>query len=801
MSLRLFAVVLIAIVTIESHSAGQEFVWWEPVENARFTSTTSMQGVALTIEASNFYRFQAHEEKGSTYILAPLQWKATHAGDLQFEVLTQKVAHDPGYRFSYLHKYHFEHLESCQVDLAKLPDSPVWKTGLEIVITDLTRSGGPISYVVQHYAHHSNDDLRINPYMDLKFTHRSFWERTGLEASIDGSGAIVVEPVEPTGESNYRQFPMLEIGCGRPLAPRDFLMGQTPSWHGNYDPHRRYLPRLDWKRIDATGRFSIPVTQRESRSSTGGLGSVSFDTSWKLEIGDPSPRPTLEPVDADERKWLPKPGDKRKYRLTLDDPGRYEAIRFRLEDVSEHPGIACNAGNHARYKGMCLDCKCGDKQVEIAVRTQFDGRKFPRFYRKYGDCPLDAAPDLFFDTFFHDEYEAGGKRFSEDLHTEKCTQLTLEHPRQKVYEVAVDVMDYAASGMLFADVKVGGEWRPALSQGDTARGDGLQIPLDADKNELPDAWQDEYNSATDATADIDRTPAGDHPGDGLTNFEEFRGVFARGQHQRLHPDEKDAFAHAYQQTDYDAHLGYVAKCYAAQKLHLHPLDAGEFEGEVVNYNTSDELRRARQYITIIEDATTMTGRGFPMLHLEEGIDASWAGKAPLGPPRRYENTLVLKFGGSKMLRTVYELRGEPLVEANAWAVLGHELGHQLGIRHHGELDREFTVEQLKAEGVNLSEPPERSVAVAFQGGQHSGDPKCFMCYRSAIIRQDAKGNFQLWNRPTGNRAYFCTDSRAQDYNKQHGVGDATLGRCLQQIKLATPNDEAPEMNRREIAGK
>ena len=42
--------------------------------------------------------------------------------------------------------------------------------------------------------------------------------------------------------------------------------------------------------------------------------------------------------------------------------------------------------------------------------------------------------------------------------------------------------------------------------------------------------------------DTDAMPAGDgKPGDGLSRYEEYRGVHVNGQHQRLDPDTKELF--------------------------------------------------------------------------------------------------------------------------------------------------------------------------------------------------------------------------------------------------------------------
>ncbi len=87
----------------------------------------------------------------------------------------------------------------------------------------------------------------------------------------------------------------------------------------------------------------------------------------------------------------------------------------------------------------------------------------------------------------------------------------------------------------------------------------LRIPLDKgngpldEGNGLPDAgWQTwslggslpvspSEEESMSAGADLDDRPPGGHAGDGLTDFEEYRGFFIGGEHRRTHPRLKDIF--------------------------------------------------------------------------------------------------------------------------------------------------------------------------------------------------------------------------------------------------------------------
>jgi hypothetical protein len=85
----------------------------------------------------------------------------------------------------------------------------------------------------------------------------------------------------------------------------------------------------------------------------------------------------------------------------------------------------------------------------------------------------------------------------------------------------------------------------------------FRLPKDANANWLPDAgWKATANGqvigtivdsglATSSDEDnepsVTTPPAGGLTGDGLTNFEEFRGFVVRGEHRRTNPFQKDMF--------------------------------------------------------------------------------------------------------------------------------------------------------------------------------------------------------------------------------------------------------------------
>jgi hypothetical protein len=86
----------------------------------------------------------------------------------------------------------------------------------------------------------------------------------------------------------------------------------------------------------------------------------------------------------------------------------------------------------------------------------------------------------------------------------------------------------------------------------------IDLPLDSDNDGLPDAWENAHagfnpfnahtfsSTSLDGQADIDTSPDNSYTGDGLTNFQEYRGIIfdpnnASAYHRRLNPMRKDLF--------------------------------------------------------------------------------------------------------------------------------------------------------------------------------------------------------------------------------------------------------------------
>ncbi|EPA06098.1 hypothetical protein [Candidatus Nitrosarchaeum limnium] len=274
----------------------------------------------------------------------------------------------------------------------------------------------------------------------------------------------------------------------------------------------------------------------------------------------------------------------------------------------------------------------------------------------------------------------------------------------------------------------------------------VTIPLDENKNKIADSAPQDAGGAS-GKKDNDNTPAGNGTnGDGLSNYEEYRGFFIEGgtvpeQHIRTDITTKDIFI-------YDQHnlgIGY----YAQTNLNVHILrDPALFNGtgsRIINFN-----------------------RGFASGGIQHGL---WLKRGTLNGPRGRA------IGGPGLPGCIQSV----VIDTRAIAlegianmqnrVIAHELGHAINIRHHGQ------------GGTHNSCGPntERN------GLQTSGDVTCVLRYTSY-----ARGwchALPHHRHNTENPALvgttFCSSSNATGANNS-GAGhqnNAGRGNCRGQIRV------------------
>ncbi len=381
-----------------------------------------------------------------------------------------------------------------------------------------------------------------------------------------------------------------------------------------------------------------------------GMYSGKWTVAWSLTIGSVPVKVELEPM-GDYENWMPEliwgMGNFVRVRAKIVEPaGLTGKIRFTLKDVSREPGVCMNYPFHDR----------------------------------------EEAPDLVIS-----EMSGSGLNITEDGQS----AVTLDDVNEA--EVVLQPRDFGARGKLSATATVlaGGkeiEVRAVLKR--TGEHD-VTLPLDENSNGIADYWEKAHNIYPCAgDCDDDGEPEGKAPGDGLSAWEEYRGFFVRGKHERLDPNRKDLFVYDPDGLAEKAGFGSVTRL----AVHYVEPEEGRCTGtndraRVVNFRAGSSHLVDQHCLWIKKDA------------LPEPDPFNWGcceGGREIGPPRTADRYVLVYADQIRadLERTVQENRPEitnalgqrGLRPDAAWlegqinAAVAmttiHEACHGLGISHH-----------------------------------------------------------------------------------------------------------------------
>ena len=363
--------------------------------------------------------------------------------------------------------------------------------------------------------------------------------------------------------------------------------------------------------------------------------------------------------------------------------------------------------------------------------------------------------------------------------------------KAEVTEATVNVssFDWGAWGTLTATATCGSTATAvAHIEGDLSKRE-LLIPHDEDGNHIADAW-DENEGASGpraADADADDTPLSACAGDGLTRYEEYRGFMVENVHRRLDPGKKDLFVYDDSFGEYEKGIDLFGEL---TDVEIHKIYGSEHRSKdrVVNFNRGNASLVEQTSIQLnVGGACTadQLRTGDTRRCLEPHQEGFSTG---LGPPR---------YGGWIMLK----------MPANENAV-AHEIGHAVGMTHHGigdyycdATDTTFNggisipdkkrrcradpavITWARANGVGLDD-----VDVAVQQGETSGDQHCLMRHPPSAFIEASDGSYEE-GPPWEPRVSFCTTTKGTK------LGDARPGggNCRGQICISdvNPRRKAP----------
>ncbi len=319
----------------------------------------------------------------------------------------------------------------------------------------------------------------------------------------------------------------------------------------------------------------------------------------------------------------------------------------------------------------------------------------------------------------------------------------------------------------------------------------IPIPKRPAGSDIGIAWLVAHNNPGDGN-DIETSIGNTNIGDGLTAYEEYRGVILAGGFRRLNPHKKELGVWG-KRTDmalFPDGFAWFENASGIKVLRFDETEIGTNKRLNKNVSTSHSydqfvLKIEKNSLPDGEFGKTFGGPGIPSGISKTIIDIDQA-------TRKYQNTV--RYYNTLNIPVPYTL-----AEFVAKTV-AHELGHGVNIKHHGPngspINLNITVSVPNPAmhvylptGAELTDPHYHLLGSAGNAGeQASGDINCMMNYLPGYdySAKDINGVLYFYIVPDDLHIgrIFCTSQAGTGINtRPNYFGNAPEGNCLSQIKL------------------
>ncbi len=564
-----------------------------------------------------------------------------------------------------------------------------------------------------------------------------------------------------------REVLVLEDSDGDPTTPPRRVLR---PWSGRCD-NRGEVDLATWD-----GEKVRPRCQESPR--LGYMHTTDLPTGW----AGPKPDDMMREGCAVNRREVAPPGRSGHIGITTESVIRTDEVNATVQLVVDDLGVANTfpspgaqalligrstvpvrwkfiIGASSRLRGYATN-----KDVDVAFFEIFN---LPNLRGRYGT--LD--PDLIFDPSRYEPPWDRTDRWKRPYPGTGRLKWSILESKGEESNVSVDLttMDFAAHGEVVALVRspCGGGW---VQVNTTDGKSGMSVPLDADRNVIADNFKDYAGLAADSDEDAEPNPSGT-TGDGFTAFEEYRGFMrvkpsvtscnskVTVEHVRTNPKRKDLFIHATDPLLWRAamHFGMpsglaVHMICPQEPIGLPPSVINEaaeakFAQRVVN-KTSGIARALtghageRLTLDLSQHWVRVVNENRPGLHGESiridpddparpvNIDRVTVGLDSIRRAVRAREFVSAPHGGSMFPEEAAQVMFEHMVLLITW----HELGHSVGLEHHGNidprgsailLDQPTCLPGMQAGTVDGT-PTCVAIGVANRGGRFSGNASCPM---------------------------------------------------------------------------
>ncbi|MEO0367796.1 MAG: hypothetical protein AAF197_03315 [Pseudomonadota bacterium] len=295
----------------------------------------------------------------------------------------------------------------------------------------------------------------------------------------------------------------------------------------------------------------------------------------------------------------------------------------------------------------------------------------------------------------------------------------------------------------------------------------VYVPKDDNRNQVADGYPPDSVNSTPATEDNENRPIGNgQRGDGLSAYEEYRGFFNRhGRHQRTSWGTKTLLI----ENDRGMNVQQFAAAAGLEVVEISPVQHWR---RIVNMNAGHaKLVDQHGILLKVDDSIGEDVAGFCFCALDDDN---------LRRPKGADRVAVKS---SSMWKTT----------------VAHELGHAVGMLHHG--NGAWPVEEeVRAMTGGISDlwfgrvhsnntlcgvTLPAKFRVGTKGDQGSGNHQCFMRYHHIdYVYEQVGKDYDCM--PDYNRSLFDNNNAGTANNGFHRTADdATLGGCLSQIWISS----------------
>ncbi len=327
----------------------------------------------------------------------------------------------------------------------------------------------------------------------------------------------------------------------------------------------------------------------------------------------------------------------------------------------------------------------------------------------------------------------------------------------------------------------------------------IPIPKRNPNSNIASYWLNKYGSPGD-NDDDEHLPGNQNPGDGLSVYEEYRGVISQDKFKRLDPKKLDLGVRM-KKTDipvFSKGIGLFEKATNISVVRFFENEIKETR-ELNNNNKTSNIFHQFVEKMINGPVTDAVGENVPVTKIAK-------------IPKESEKVVI----GVAQIRRAYQTQQSALNAANAryhtnyripYTVddeiantVAHELAHGINVNHHGEPSQEANI-TLQAGTADSAFDDKRNIITdrplpitGIIGKPHndeSGDISCIMAYAHYYQWVKRLNNFGGYNYyaikllPPGTT--LCNSKKDQDpnsinYNDKY-FGDARYGNCIEQIKF------------------